>query len=58
MEDSELKSKSKLKDITKKTESFLQGKNDTLSLSIPKNQSAYLHYKAKQKVWGNGDKDA
>ena len=58
MEKTEFKDHSKVKDITNKSEAFIQGKNSDLKIKIPRNQSAYLLKKTKEKIWGPSSRDA
>lgn len=58
IENSELQSKSKLKDITQKAQAFIQGKTNDDKLVFQKQQSAYLVQKIKKKIWGLPQKDA
>ena len=58
MAKSELQSKSRLKDITQKTQAFIQGQANDHLIELQKQQNAYLVKKTKEKIWGLPQKDA
>lgn len=58
MAQSELQSKSRLKDITQKTQAFIQGQANDHLIELQKQQTAYLVKKTKEKIWGLPQKDA
>ena len=58
MEKTEFKNASSLKDITSQSQAFLQGAINNQDIKLPKEQSAYLVRKTKEKIWGSSNKDA